>query len=222
MNIRRITTFAFVLAIVLLIVGLSACDEFISILSNGETPQMEGLSGEIPIGVVHPITGRLGPIALPVEYSFKLAVKEINNSQLGGAKIKLIIEDGRSTVEGAVEAFNKLIHQDRVPAILGPATSSQAQAAFPIAQQNQIVAFSPTSAASGLSAIGDFIFRAGLTTGVLIPNGVKATQEKLGYQRVATMYDENDLFSTDSDEVVREALAANGVKVLITETFPRW
>ena len=33
------------------------------------------------------------------------------------------------------------------------------------------------------------------------------------------MYDESDVFSTDSDEAVREALAANGVEVLTTETF---
>ena len=33
------------------------------------------------------------------------------------------------------------------------------------------------------------------------------------------MYDETDVFSTDSDEAVREVLAANGIEVLITETF---
>ena len=103
--------------------------------------------------------------------------------------------------------------------VLGSGTSSQAKEAFPIAQQNQVVAFSPTSAASGLSAIGDFIFRASLTTGVLIPGGVMATQEKLGYQRVATIYDDIDFFSTDSNEKFREALTENGVEILTTETF---
>ena len=106
-----------------------------------------------------------------------------------------------------------------MPVILGPATSSQASAVFPIAQENQVVAFSPTSAARGLSAIGDFVFRAALTTDVLIPSGIETTSAKLGYKKAATMYDEIDVFSTDSDEAVREALAATGVEVLITETF---
>ncbi len=150
---------------------------------------------------------------------FELAVSEINNSQLNNIKIKLIVEDGQSTVEGAVEAFNKLIHQDGVSAILGPATSMQAQTVFPIAQENEVVAISPTSAARGLSAIGDSIFRIALTTDVLIPSGVRITQEKLGYKKVATIYDESDLFSTDSEAVVKDALAANGVEVLTTETF---
>ena len=150
---------------------------------------------------------------------FELALEEINNAQPGGARIKFIIEDDQSTVEGAVGAYNKLIHQDGVPVILGPATSTQTKAAFPIAQENGVVAFSPTSAARGLSAIGDFVFRAALTTDVLIPSGIETTSAKLGYKKAATMYDESDVFSTDSDEAVRESLAANGVEVLITETF---
>ena len=218
MNIRRFTTFASVLTILALIAGLSACDQVQQLLLPA-TPQMEGLRGEIAIGAVHPITGRLGLDNPPLGQGFELAATEINSSQLSGAKIKLIVEDGQSTVEGAVEAFNKLIHQDGVSAILGPATSMQAQAVFPIAQQNGVVAISPTSAARGLSAIGDSVFRIALTTDVLIPSGIRITQEKLGYQKVATIYDEADLFSTDSEAVVKEALAANGIEILTTETF---
>ena len=218
MKLQRFATFAFVLALTALIAGLSACDQIQQLLLP-ETPQMEGLSGEIAIGAVHPITGRLGLENPPLGQGFELAVTEINSSQLSNVKIKLIVEDGQSTVEGAVEAFDKLIHQDGVSAILGPASSTQGQVVFPMAQQNQVVAISPTSAARGLSAIGDFIFRTALTTDVLIPSGVRITQEKLGYQKVATIYDEIDLFSTDSNAVLKEALTANGVEVLTTETF---
>ena len=219
MNIKRITTFAFVLAIVLLIVGLSACDQ-IQQLFIPATPEMAGFSREIRVGVVLSITGRFAStFGRPTGTGFELALEEINNSQPGGRSIKFIIEDDQSTVEGAVEAFNKLIQQDGVSVILGPATSSQTKVVFPIAQENQVVAFSPTSAARGLSATGDFVFRASLTTDMLIPSGIETTSAKLSYKKAATMYDESDVFSTDSDEAVRESLAANGVEVLITETF---
>ncbi len=218
MKTRRFTTFASVLTLFALIAGLSACDQIQQLLLP-ESPQMEGLRGEISIGAVHPITGRLGLDSPPLGQGFELAVTEINSSQLSDVKIKLIVEDGQSTFEGAVAAFNKLIQQEGVSAILGPATSTQGQTVFPIAQQNRVVALSPTSAARGLSAIGDFIFRTALTTDVLIPSGVKITQEKLGYQSAALIYDETDLFSIDSDAVVREALTANGVEILTTETF---
>ena len=218
MKIRRFITFVFVLTIAVLITGLSACDQIQQLLLPA-TPQMEELRGEIAIGAVHPITGRLGVDNPPMGQGFELAVTEINNSQISDVKIKLIVEDGQSTVEGAVAGFNKLIQQDSVSAILGPASSTQAQTVFPIAQQNRVVALSPTSAARGLSAIGDFIFRTALTTDTLIPSGVRITQEKLGYQSAALIYDETDLFSTDSNAVLKEALTANGVEVLTTETF---
>ena len=215
MKIGRITIFAFALAIALLIVGFSACDQIGQVLVPAP-PELE----EITIGVVLPVTGRLASaFGVPIDTGFELALEEINSSQLGGRSIKFIVKDDQSTIEGAAEAYNKLIHQEGVPVILGPATSSQSAAAFPIAQENGVVAFSPTSAARGLSAIGDFVFRATITTDILIPNGIETTAVQLGYNTAATMYDESDLFSTDSDEAVREALAANGVEVLITETF---
>ena len=217
MKIRRITTFACVLVIIPLIAGLSACEQIQQLLLPA-TPQMERLRGEIPIGLVYPVTGRLDTFALPIQRGFELALEEVNNSQLGDVRLKFIIEDDQSTVEGAVAAYNKLI-QAGVPVIFGPTTSGQAEAAFPIAQQNGVVAFSSSSNASGLSALGDFIFRAGLTTDILLPSGVRATHAKLGYQQVATIYDEIDPYSIDSHEKFRDTLIESGVEILITETF---
>ena len=90
---------------------------------------------------------------------------------------------------------------------------------FPIAQENRIVAFSPVVVASGLAEVGEFIFRASHSTDVLIPEGVRVTQEKLGYQRVATIADRVDFASRASDEAHRKVFAENGVEVLTMETF---
>ena len=218
MIIRRFARFVFVLTIIALIVGFSACDQIGQLLLPA-TPQMEGLSGEISIGLVYPVTGRLATFALPIQRGFELALEKVNSSQLGDVRFKFIIEDDQSTVEGAVEAYNKLIHQTDVPVIFGPTTSGQAEAAFPIAQENGVVAFSSSSNTSGLSALGDFIFRAGLTTDVLLPAGVRATHAELGYQGVAIIYDEVDPYSIDSHEKFRETLTEIDVEILITETF---
>ena len=218
MNSRWFARFVFALAIVTLIVGFSACDRIQQLLLPA-TPQMEGVSGEIPIGVVYPASGRLASVGMEMENGFELALEEINNSQLGKIKLKFITEDSQGNAEGAITAFNKLIHQDGVSIILGPASSSATEAAFPIAQQNGVVAISATAAARSLSAIGDFVFRTILTTDVLITSGIKATQATLGYQKAAIIYDETDLFSADGATVMGDALTANGVEVLTTQTF---
>ena len=219
MNMKRFKSVAFLFAIIGLIVGFSACDR-VSQIVQPTTSQMMESSEEIAIGVVVPLTGRLGDsFGLPISQGFELALSEISATQPNGAELKLIIEDDQSTVEGAVAAFNKLIHQEGVSVILGPATSSQTAETFPIAQENRVLAISPTSSARGLSALGDYVFRVALTTDILIPKGIAVTHTKLGYQRAATMYDETDLFSTDGEASVQEVLAAKGVEVIATETF---
>ena len=221
-------SFMLIVAIATLIIGFSACER-VSQVVQPTTPQVEGKSDEISIGVVLPLTGHLAAAGELMKQGFDLALNEINNPQLVGGvpsesrpsntKLKFIIEDDTSTPEGAVDAFNKLIHEDNMSVIIGPASSSATRAAFPIAQENQIVAISPTSGERGLSAIGDFVFRIPLTTDVVVPKGIEVTHAKLGYQRVATMYDETDGFSTDRDTALQEAFTAKGIEVLTTEPF---
>ena len=220
-----ITRFAFVMSIFVLIMGLSACDQLLQFLSDdqmtgADVPQFTDLSGDISVGVVLPLSGRLASsFGAPMDRGLQMALDETNRGQLGDARISFIVEDDMSTVDGAVAAYKKLIDQDGVSVILGPATSSMTKDAFPIAEENSVVAISPTSAARGLSAIGDYVFRVSLATDVLIPNGISATHAKLGYERAATMYDEADPFSVDSENALQEGLAGIGVEVLATETF---
>ncbi|MCY4570483.1 MAG: ABC transporter substrate-binding protein [Candidatus Poribacteria bacterium] len=211
-------SFAFMVAIAVLIIGFSACDR-VSKIVQPTTPDTEDKRQEISIGVVLPLTGHLAATGQLMKQGFALALDEINNAQLSNTTFTFIIEDDTSTPEGAVAAFNKLIHQEGMSVILGPATSSATRAAFPIAQENEIVAISPTAGARGLGAIGDFVFRVPLATDVSALKGVEITYTKLGYQRVATLYDDTDLFSTDRDKALREAFTANGIEVLTTEVF---
>ena len=218
MNTKKFTLFASLFAIIVLTVGFSACERVPQTVQP-TTPQMPETSEELSVGVVLPITGRLSDtFGISTSQAYELALSEINAAHPNGTQLKFIIEDDQGTIDGAVTAFNKLI-QDGVSVILGPATSSQTKIAFPIAQENQVVAISPTSAARNLSALGDFVFRVSLTTDVLIPDGIEVTHAKLGYQKAATLYDEEDDFSTDSDAAVQEVLAAKGIKVVATETF---
>ena len=218
MNIRRFPQFAAVLAIIVLIAGLSACDQIGQLLVPAP-PETEDVGVEIPIGVV---LAQTGPFAaaygLPMLDGFELAREHINNSgMLGGAQITFITEDDQS--ESAVEAVNKLIHQDGVSAIVGFAISTQLEQVIPIAQENGVVLFSSVSSAPDLSALGDFIFRAGLNSGVLNPAAVKVTYEKLGYQKAATIYHHGDTYATRSDEEFRAALVDSGVEVIATESY---
>ena len=217
MNLRRIATFAFVFAIVALVIGLSGCEKIAPMVPDDKTAMPEMMDAEIPIGLAVALTGPFAePYGLPMQRGFELAREEIN--MLSDANIMFVPVDTHSTVEGAVAAVQGLVDQG-VPAIVGVGISTQLKEAFPIANESGVVAFSSISAAAGLSSIGDYVFRAGLATNLLNPSGVMATHEKLGYTKVATIYDAADAYSTSSNEENTKALEAIGVEILTAETF---
>ena len=210
MMIKRILIFVLALASIALTVGLFSCDRIV-----GEVPQ--AMDTEIPIGVVVALTGKYAePYGFPMQRGFELAREEIN--RLGGVNLRFITVDDQSTPEGAKEAVQYLVNQG-VPAIVGLAISTHLKAAAPIAQENRVIAFSSVSSAAGLSGIGNFIFRTSLATNISIPSGVMATQQKIGYQKVATIYDAIDVYARSSNEVLKTVLEANGVEILTQETF---
>ena len=94
---------------------------------------------------------------------------------------------------------------------MAPRDPTKQEKVFPIADENRLVAISPTSAASGVSAISDFAFRVSLTVGKLVPLGVGLTHEKLGYARVAKIVDNTDLFSQSSDAVIARSHSVRAV-----------
>ena len=215
MKAKRLPTSAFLLAIATLTIGLSSCDRAVAAMSDDEVPRI--VSAEIPIGVVVALTGHHAePYGLPMQRGFELAREEINN--LGDVKLAFMTADDMSTPDGAKAAVRRLVNQ-KVPAIVGLAISTHLKEAAPIAQENKVIAFSSVSSAAGLGGIGDFVFRSSLVTNISIPSGVMATQEILGYEKVATIYDRIDLYSTSSNEVLRTVLGASGIEILTEEAF---
>ena len=218
-RISKLKTFTSIIAIATLIIGLSACEQVTEIIQSSTKDHTTDQSNEITIGVVLPLTGHLADAGKLMKQGYDLALDEINTAQLANTQFTFIYEDSTTTPKGAVEEFNKLIHQDGVSVIIGPATSSATQAAFPIARDNQIVAISSTSGARGLGAISDYVFRIPLTTDVVTPIGVKTTHAKLEYQRVATLYDKNDVFSSDREAALQQAFTEYNIETLPPETF---
>ncbi len=177
---------------------------------------------EVPVGVVVPLTGVLESTGLNMKNGMELALEEINESSLlEGKKIRFIIEDSESTVEGAQRAYRKLIEQDGVVAVLGPFTSTSTREVIPIAHENKVISFSPTSAANGLSAKSEFAFRASLTVERLVPKGVSTTRERLRYSRVATITNSLDAFSQSNFEQLERAFDDEGVTVVSEQSYAR-
>lgn len=87
------------------------------------------------------------------------AVEEINRS--GGVKnrkLELIIKDNREDSEVAKMNYMEFSNQ-RVIAVIGPATSTRARALLPIINEKRLVAISPTVSSSEFSDKDDYFIR---------------------------------------------------------------
>lgn len=215
MNKTNLLTTSILLTFAASAIGLSGCHKAVTVMPDDEVPRT--MSEEIPIGVVVALIGHHAePYGLPMQRGFELALEEINN--LGDVRLRFITVDDMSNPDGAKAAVRHLVNQ-KVPAIVGLAISTHLKEAAPIAQENGVIAFSSVSSAAGLGEIGDFVFRSSLVTNISIPSGVLATREKLGYEKVATIYDATDLYSTSSNDVLRTVLGENRVEILTEEAF---
>lgn len=73
----------------------------------------------IKIGFINSLTGQYAPYGKNNWNGVNLAVEEINTTGgINGKKIKMIVEDDKSTKDGALSAVNKLILINKVPVII--------------------------------------------------------------------------------------------------------
>lgn len=95
-------------------------------------------SKEIKIGLLNEMTGGNATIGTAAANGAKLAIKEINaNGGLLGKQIKAVVADNKSEPSEAANAMTKLLTQDKVVAVTGTFSSSNAIAAASVAEANK-------------------------------------------------------------------------------------
>ena len=206
----KITNLAVVIAAAaLLALGVSSC-------GDGDGAE------EIMVGAVVPLTGSLEATGRGMKNGFELAVKEINaSSPPGGRTIRLLVEDNRSNMDGNRAAYDRLVERG-VPVILGPFTSSATDdVVVPLSIREKFVAVGPTSAANGLSAKSDYLFRTTLSVSRLVPEGVRCLADLRGYENVAAIVNAADTFSRSSHDEMKEAFGENDIMLVSEQEFRR-
>ena len=102
----------------------------------------------IVIGAVQPQTGPVSIDGMSVVSGIKIATEKINSGGgVLGRPIQVVIEDGKGDPVESVNAVEKLIRRDKVPAIIGCWASSATLAAMPIVKRNQVPLLVETSTA---------------------------------------------------------------------------
>lgn len=218
MKIRILLIVAMLVALAVPAVTTAQDDQpLIGFWEECETPE---LSGEVSLGVTFSLSGGAAVYGNVQQQGVQLAIEEINASgYLGDATISAIYEDSGSDADTAIAAMEKLVNEDGVVAVLGPTLSTQAFAADPVAQSSGVPVMGVSNTATGITDMGDFVFRNSLPESSVIPGNLGQAVDILGIETVGVMYSDNDDFSVSGFEVFTATLEELGVDVIGEETF---
>ena len=189
--------------------------------AGGGGAQAKG--GTLRIGAALSMTGAAATYGQSQKNGLQAATEEVNGANsLQGIKIDLVVEDDASSKEQGINVFQRFINTDKVNVIIGPTLSTTATAADPLAQQAKVpvLAISNTSP-TGITDIGDYIWRDSLTEAQVVPGAIKKAKGKIGFKNAAVLYGNDDVFTKAGYDVMKKALADENVNVVETQTFAK-
>jgi len=175
----------------------------------------------IPIGIGVAQTSNVSLLGQEEVTGAKIAETYFNKQDgVNGTPIKLIFQDTAGDEQGAINAFNTLISQDKVVGIVGPTLSQQAFSADPIAERAGVPVIAPSNTAKGIPQIGKYISRVSAPVAVVAPNAIEAAL-KINPQikKVAVFFAQNDAFSKSETGTFQETVKQKGLELATVQTF---
>lgn len=165
------------------------------------------------IGVILPLSGKYSDIGRSVLNSIQLGLGVYDNK----TNIRLAVIDSEGKYLDARRAVEKLVVEDQVVAIIG---SLQSKTATNISSKAQALGV-PTivlSQKSGITQIGDYIFRNALTSEMQVQYLVQTAVEKLGFTKFAVLYPE-DAYGAEYANLFWDAVQAAGGQIKAAQSY---
>lgn len=148
-----------------------------------------------------------------------LAVKQINAAGgINGRELLVVREDGKSNNQGVVAAFQKLLEDEEIVAIVGPSPSTQVSAMLPTIEEAGIP-FATGGTNYGLTHSGsNWLFRFRPHDGLSAQTMVKYLIEELGYTKIGVLHG-SDAFGLGGYDMVAELLKKYDLEPAFDQSF---
>ena len=105
---------------------------------------------DLRIGLIAPTTGIFAAVGKEMTDGFQMYL-DTHKGELGGAKVKLIIEDSVGKPDVAVTKMRKVILQDKVHMVIGGVLASEGYAMAPVSSEYKTLYISSVQAADDLT-----------------------------------------------------------------------
>ena len=181
-------------------------------------------SNEIKVGANFEITGNVANYGTTARDGFKLAIKEANEAGgIDGKQIVIVEADNKSDPAESANAATKLISDDKVVAIVGPATSGAVQAESQIATENKIPIIAPCATSPDITVengqVKEFVFRGCFIDPLQSNTMANFAANELKAKTAVIYLDSSTDYSKSLAEVFKNKFEALGGKVVMEEAF---
>ncbi|HYF94008.1 MAG TPA: ABC transporter substrate-binding protein [Symbiobacteriaceae bacterium] len=177
---------------------------------------------EVKLGAIVPSSGPVAEWGKTNTAVLKLVEKEINDKGgVDGKPLKIVIFDSAAKADQAASGVRKLAGDEKVLAIAGPALSSEAEVAFPVANQEKIVVMSQNSSKPGVGAKNrPWAFRDTVDEAVFAQKTVPWFVKQYNVKTVAIVYDAADAVGTSLGKSVLPAEFKKAGVTVLNENDP--
>ena len=165
------------------------------------------------IGAILPLTGKNANVGQHALNAIRMGLG-LTKSE---ARYRLAIYDTQSLPDSAAAGVDKLIRDDKAIAIIGGLSSREATVAG-IRADFLGVPFIALSQKSGLTTIGENVFRNSLTPEMQVHQLVQYATEKLGAKRFAILYP-NDSYGIEFSNIFWDHVLARNAQVVAAQTY---
>ena len=167
----------------------------------------------IKIGVIAPLTGNYAQYGVAVKEGVELKVDAINNAGgINGKKIELVTADSKGDVQEAVNAFKKMVSQDKVNVVIGEVVSATSQAISGLAQQAKVPLISATATSLDVTKGKDFVFRTTFTDPYQGTATAKYAKSK-GIKSIAILTNSSNDYSVGIANAFKAQAAKDGITI---------
>lgn len=181
-------------------------------------------SDEIKIGANFELTGNVANYGSATLDGLKLAIKEVNDAGgVNGKKITIVDADNKSEASEAVNAATKLISDDKVKVVVGPAVTANVIAESQVATDDKIPVVAPDATSPEVTVengqVKPYIFRSCFIDPQQGTVMAKFATENLKAKTAVIYVDNSTDYSKSLGKVFKEKFEAAGGKVLDQQAF---
>lgn len=173
----------------------------------------------IKIGGITPLTGDIAQYGIAIREGFDLYVEEVNaKGGINGKLVEVLWEDEKGDLNEAINAYNKLVHQDNVSALIGVATSKPTIAVSELAfEDGGMPLITASATAIEVTEGKPNVFRACFLDDFQAKTMADYAFETLGIKKVAVLFDNSNDYSLGLAENFKVQAEANGIEVVAYE-----